>query len=378
MKKQEHIFQPATTADEEQLSIIASAHKGLFKIAGMILLLTVTAWLFLGRIAFYVHGNGMLLNKEGIKTVFAENAGRVVKVNAQIGSTIQKGENIAQIERASLLKEIENAQERLQQEINVINSNFITLDQRKLYSSQSIKDLQVKLEKQKSLLADKIIAEDRYIDTMNTIFQLQTELIKVDREKIKSKNKIEDLRRDKEILEKNYQDQIMIRSPYAGKVVEMMFNEGSVLENGSPLMTIELTSKKELQAILYFPVADAKKIQKGMALDILPGFTKAQEYGAIQAIVDYVDHYPASEQAMFNEVQNKTFIDMILNQGVQQQVNAILLKDSTTHSGYAWTTKQGAPIELQSGTFCQARIKIEEKRPIDVIVSQLRSWMGLE
>jgi len=59
------------------------------------------------------------------------------------------------------------------------------------------------------------------------------------------------------------------------------------------------------------------------------------------------------------------------------QVVADLHPDSTTFSGYKWSSSKGPELNISSGTTTTVRVTIEERAPITFILPILRSSSGI-
>jgi len=54
--------------------------------------------------------------------------------------------------------------------------------------------------------------------------------------------------------------------------------------------------------------------------------------------------------------------------GAPVEIRVALTPDATAPSGYAWSSGAGPPIELSSGTPCEATILVSTQRPIDLVL----------
>lgn len=351
----------------DKLLVVVTPSSIFFISIALICIMLAGTWLYLGRIPYFVQGSGILLNKEGIKTVHADIEGRVQTVSVHIGDVIQKDQIYGLLTKPVLFKELQNAEQKFAQQIATKKANDNLRKERKAAINTQIIQMKAKVESQKKLLEAKIIIQETLTTAIMNLTVKEQELEILDQEEKEEQIEVDNQRRQRDKLQLDYTHLTTLKSPYAGTVTELMFNEGSVVTQGMPTMILELPTQHMLNATIYIPFAQAKEIKTGMSVIIVPSFLQQNEYGGIQATVETIDTYPASEQAMLNEIQNKPFISRLLKQGVQLKVTASLLKDANTLSTYAWTTPQGAPIQLQSGTFCQAKIRVAEKRPIDLL-----------
>ena len=64
--------------------------------------------------------------------------------------------------------------------------------------------------------------------------------------------------------------------------------------------------------------------------------------------------------------------------GALMQVKLTLQQDSTTESGYAWTSSRGPSTQVSSGVTAQVRVIVERRAPITFILPILKSSAGLD
>jgi HlyD family secretion protein len=153
-------------------------------------------------------------------------------------------------------------------------------------------------------------------------------------------------------------------------VVEIRVNEGSIVQAGTSLLSLEPTSA-ELQAVLYLPPADGKDIQPGMSVQISPSNVPRQQYGVLLGKVASVGAYPATYDGMLAVLGNEELARMLSVDGAPIEIRVELIKASTP-SGYQWSSPQGPAFQVQSGTFCTANITISTEAPISLVLGGSR------
>ena len=89
-------------------------------------------------------------------------------------------------------------------------------------------------------------------------------------------------------------------SVFTGRVISVDVALGDVVQTGSRLMTIEKTGQHSrfLQAILYVPANQGKRIVTGMRVHVSPSTVKKDQYGSIMGLVTYVSAFPTNREAM--------------------------------------------------------------------------------
>jgi hypothetical protein len=165
-------------------------------------------------------------------------------------------------------------------------------------------------------------------------------------------------------------------STYAGRVLEVFVHNGSAVERGTILLTVEPTSS-ELEAAIYIPVGDGERVEPGMQVNLAPTTAKKSEFGYLRGTVTWVGRFPASHKGMLRLLENEELVHSLTQDSPCLLIKADLVPDSTTVSGYAWSSSKGPPAPLYSGTPCRARITVREQRPIRLLIPTLRDLLGL-
>jgi HlyD family secretion protein len=284
----------------------------------------------------------------------------------------KKQEEIAQLD--TQFKETETAENDLQERY-INNQNEITSSRAELQ----------KLELEESNI------QDTYLKTQNEITKLQIELKNLDsREATQSKqnfqdtttrtNQIAELQREIAKLDTQIGNSSQIISPYSGRVLEVSQRPGEVVTAGGRLATIEVeNSSKDLAGISYFTVAEGKKIQPGMSIQLTPQTVKRERFGGILGKVTAVSDFPITSETVAHEIGN---IDLANGLAKKRdgliQVTAQLEPDPKTASGYQWSSSTGPAGKITPGTTTIVRVKVEERAPITFVLPILRSVSGLD
>lgn len=166
----------------------------------------------------------------------------------------------------------------------------------------------------------------------------------------------------------------------SGRVLEMKVQKGDIVRAGGPVCTIaqEKQQTDSLEAVVYVPVQQGKKIIPGMAVNISPSTVKKEEHGFMLGNVVYVSEYPSSAQRMMLTLGNSELVRQLIGDGgAPIEVRVKLIMDSHTSSGYKWSTAEGPPIVIDDGTFCLGEVKVEEKRPISMVIPFIKKILPI-
>lgn len=164
-------------------------------------------------------------------------------------------------------------------------------------------------------------------------------------------------------------------TPYSGHILEIKINEGDLVERGTPVLSVELLTaggRQDLDAIIYVPPTEGKKIKPGMDVQISPSTVKREEFGVMLGKVASVGEFPATYQGMFRLLGSDELVQALSAGGAPIEVHVELTPDEETVSGYKWSSPQGPPTRIDSGTLCTARITLREQRPLSLVLPVLR------
>jgi HlyD family secretion protein len=179
---------------------------------------------------------------------------------------------------------------------------------------------------------------------------------------------INDLQRSLDELEIKYTFSAYVRSPHQGKVIELMTKKGQLIEQGTPVASLEVANpiSRHLEAIIYIAPNEGKKIDTGMVVRIAPSTVKVEEYGYIEGQVIKVSEYPSTRQGMAKVLGSS---DLVQTFSKTESPIAVLvkLKSAKNASGYQWTSAKGPNTEIKAGTLCEANIVVSRQRPISLM-----------
>ena len=194
------------------------------------------------------------------------------------------------------------------------------------------------------------------------------------------KNPIQEVKHSIAQLEKKLEFNQQIKSPYSGCILELTADNSSVLKPGDLLGSIKIDSISDsVSSVAYFPVGDGKKIKSGMDIFITPDTVKRERFGGIVGTVTNVSTYPITKQGASSIVGNAEVIEEIISKvGTVIAVQANLQLDSSTSSGYKWSSSNGPEnLSITSGTTTITRVTLEKQAPITLVLPILREWSGL-
>jgi HlyD family secretion protein len=158
-----------------------------------------------------------------------------------------------------------------------------------------------------------------------------------------------------------------IRSPFEGTVLEIMVKPGQLITPNTPVVSLQ-KAEETLEARLYLPPAQGKRVLPGMLVQIEPVSVKKEVFGLMLGEVSAVAPFPARPESMLRSLQNSTLVSEFSQHGAPIEVVVRLMTNRTARSGYQWTSGRGPPLAMTSGTLCEGTITLTNHRPISLVL----------
>ena len=286
------------------------------------------------------------------------------------------------------LQRMKSRQQLFKQEGAISGDEALKAEQEYLQNLEKIADIQNQL---KELDVKTTETERDYHQNLSTISDLQAQLKELDSKRASvaqqdlenataRKKEIQEVKREIAKLQLQLGDNSQIISQYSGRILEITLTPGQVVNAGTRLATIEAENpQSQLVSVTYFPVAEGKKIQSGMKIQITPQTVKRERFGGIVGNITSISRFPISKESAAAEVGNAEVVEGLLSQQKEGliQVFSDLELDSTTPSGYKWSSSTGPQTKISSGTTTLVRVKVEERAPITFVLPILREYSGI-
>lgn len=380
-----------------------------------LLLAAALVWSVTGTLPHKVAGAGMLVKSGGVLEVVAPAEGRVSDVAVEVGESVTEGQVVARVAQPALFEELQEARARLAslraeheralgfaREDGRLDEAGLARERADLQASvaaaeASLRSLEERVRAQEELVRDGLMTratllntQQQYDGTRERVRELRAALERLALRRLEEDNRRRDAvsgseqrlqaaRAEVAQLERAYQEASQVVSPYTGRVLEVMTEQGGMVGRGEPLLSLDLTGRavKELVAVIYVPSVHGKKIRPGMPLHVAPSTVRQEEYGMMVGKVTYVSNFPATPRGMMRTLKNEQLVRELSGGGAPYEVHADLLVDPATASRYRWTSSGGPPMEVQSGTLAMGQVTVERERPIAAVLPLLRRWTGM-
>jgi HlyD family secretion protein len=401
--RQKALERLASPENMHELIQVTSSRSWLALIALATIIFAFTLWGIFGELPKSISGQGILIQSGGIAEVNLLGSGVVSHILVDEGQEIHQGDTLAIIAQPELQVQMDKVKERLNYfkakrvkiiRFNLNNENLSDYYEKKYEiveqlaaSKRQEKNSEENLAAQEELFAQKNIAKEqlnqarlRLIRAQRNTLVYENEMKKINAQ-INAYNhpqtdeiegldlEINDLQRSLDELQIKFTLSAYVKSPYEGKVIELMTKKGQLLDQGTPVASIEVANpaSRHLEALIYVRPDDGKKVEKGMEVKISPSTVKVEEYGYIVGEVIKVSEYPATRQGMAKVLGNADLVQTFSKTESPIAV-VIKLKEAKNKSGYQWTSAHGPKIGIKAGTLCEANIVVSRQRPISLLL----------
>ena len=168
-----------------------------------------------------------------------------------------------------------------------------------------------------------------------------------------------------------------VYSDQVGKVVQIVTNKDDQFNPGKDVIRISPVSYSPQMIVCYVPLANAKKLERGMMVNITLDSLDSSSYGNMAARIINIDAYATPNEAMASVLgDNNNLASVFTKDGAVVAVACELYPDSETVSGYYWSNKKGASVEVQNGSLVTVKIITDEVAPITKLFSKLKDIWG--
>jgi HlyD family secretion protein len=159
---------------------------------------------------------------------------------------------------------------------------------------------------------------------------------------------------------------------FVGRVTRKTEGHGVVIRTAD-----EQNPQGVARLLVYVPASEAQSVRPGMRVEISPAGAGREEYGFIRGKVTFVSETPATEAALLRVFENASLVRALAGDAPVTEVDVEMEPDSSTPSGFKWSSSKGAPIRLPGGTPVSAEIVTEETAPVKLVIPHLRKRVGI-
>jgi len=373
-------------------------------------------WSVLGRIPQNVSGTGILVKSGGVLDIIPVAPGQIIDVAVNVGDQVTAGQVVARVAQPEVAARLEEAKADLatlrerHRQLSEFGDKNLALQRENLARQRAATERSIasaetmtrwtgeRIATQKKLVESGLVLKQSLIETRekrqasaqqisegrSTLAQIAVKELELhnqrQRELAASQDKIAETERTLEEVSRELQRKSQVVTPFTGRILEVLVEQGAIAGEGEPILRLDLAGRtvKDLEAVIFVSSGMGKQIKVGMPVLIAPATVKQEEYGTMMATVTEVSDFPVTVKGMQRVLKNEKLVETLSNKDAPYQIRVDLIVDPTTPSHYRWSTSQGPPQQIRSGTLATAQIAVDHRRPIELLLPLLRRSGGVE
>lgn len=167
-----------------------------------------------------------------------------------------------------------------------------------------------------------------------------------------------------------------IKADNNGKITKLLVDVGVELFSGTEIARFTPELAYDNIVVCFVPIIEAKKITKDMKVLLYPSSIDSQKYGHMEAEVYSVSEYAVNAGNLKYVLGSDNLVaDQFINNGPVISVICKIKTDSSTNSGYYWSSENGKLLTISNGTFMSAKIVVDECAPITKLFNNIKDHL---
>jgi HlyD family secretion protein len=378
----------------------------------------VIVWSIFGDIPTRVAGSCIIMHPRGVSDVTADMEGRVTALLVQPGERLAAGQEVAVVASPELFDRIQQARNRLSdlnamaklthgemQRSGKLSAESLaeqrsTLALRAESDRKRIRLLEQQMELDQRLRSEGLITKRAAAQTPLDLADARASLADTERKLQEVDKRATDFarssggnlaridqqrgeaQRELAALEAQGQSVTRLRSPVAGRVVEVKTALNGAVKRDTPVLSIEPVDSEAgpLEAVMFVSAADGKKISVQDKVELLPTHARREEHGVLRAQVLSTSAYPSTPQGLLNTITNPELMRELAHGTATYEVRIGLQRNAAAlaeaRNPYLWSAAAGSSVPVSSGAMCQGEILVHHERPISLVLPIFRSTVS--
>ncbi len=332
-----------------------------------VVIVAAIAWSIVGQLSVQVDGTGIMLRGETVQSVQVGTAGKVEQLLVAKGDLVSEGQVVAHLQLteidaqiAATLDRIRDLRGQQQQQSGKLQGL------RQSYQTQ-LRHLEEQLKTKQDLYRRGLARKQDVLAVEGNIANIKAQIFQTELGESDFGSAIREEQRTLKQLETNKEEGSIVTSPFSGRVSAVLADQGELIQAGSRLLNLEAEEDEPFQVLIFVPFTEGKKVAVDMEVKIAPTNVKPEEFGFIVGRIREVSPQPVTPEEVRRTLNNDQLAQKFAKD-TPFKVSALPVLDAATPSGFKWTSAQGPPIEISSSTPCTARVIIERKRPISLVI----------
>ena len=378
----------------------------------MVMTVAVIIWAILGEVSTYVKTEGIILSREGmVFDAVSVSGGTLMRIIPAIGDNVAKEGLVAEIFNAETMERyisatalaeqsaqtLKDRESEAREENALVLQNIVKQRERLVELERTGRELvdkaRQRLQDDQALLAqgmiDRMAVErsEQALDlALRNLFDAMSRREGLEADELRRRNNLKarvNLAKSEHLKAKRRVSELAtlietgrIRAPVSGRVTEVKAQVGATLGSGESVISIE-TGGEGLDVLIYVSPLDGKRVKVGLPALVSPATVRREKYGSMLGSVESLSEFPASLNGMIAVLQNQDLAKTFSRDGPPYPGRVALTLDSSTTSGFAWTSPHAVDVKITPGTLATVEVKVSSEPPIALAVPWIKEKLDL-
>lgn len=372
------------------------------------------AWILFWPMPTEVVGQGVFIVPQGATVIDSRAEGQIASVPVAVGQRVRKGEPLLRLYLPVLEQELHRQQRDLV-ELERINADLDLRDHARLDAARRVRDTALqklkaeerrvasvagtyrqKLADLRHLARREVVAplSREVVDTEDRSTQLAVQLdniriserqaidafekvqLDVDTEAQRRRYRIDDARRGIAVTRARLAYDGVLRAERDGQILDLQVVRGQTVKPGQRLGTLGGRDSTTMQAVAYFRPADARRLTRGLPVELVPHWNERGRFGGVQARIAQVSLLPATREDVDTTLGSPQLAEALVQDGPVMRT-LIVLRRGSGGDGFRWTLSGGSSVfPIRQGLTLDAHAYVEWRSPITYLLPMLRDLTG--
>ena len=380
----------------------------------------IVAWALFWPVPTEVVGSGVLIYPDNAGVLNARAGGQVQSLSVRVGDRVRKGQVLMQLYLPVLEKQLAQQRGNLAQ-LERHNRELNFRDRRRLETEQVALDTALakladdskrygqlqatyasKLRNldwlakrevvaplsssvvgvQQNLTSTSVSLDDVKTQEKNLLTNYQQVKLTIETQALQRRYQIDDLKRQIRVTEAQIAFDGNVVAERDGTVLDLQVIQGQTVGTGQRLGTIGRSQQpnandQPLKAVSYYSPGDARRLQPGLPVEVVPQWNQRGRFGGIVGRVSQVLTLPATEDDVATTTGNPQLAKELTKNGPVLRAEIELQRDPSSVDGYRWTLSGGSGVfPVRDGLTVASHAYVEWRTPITYVIPGLRSLTG--
>jgi len=380
----------------------------------------IVAWALFWPVPTEVVGLGVLIYPDNAGVLNARAGGQVQSLSVRVGDKVRQGQvlmrlylpvlekqlaqqrgNLAQLERHNRelnyrdLRRLETEKVALDTALAKLADDSKRYGQLQATYASKLRNLDWLAKRevvaplsssvvgvQQNLTSTSVSLDDVKTQEKNLLTNYQQVKLTIETQALQRRYQIDDLKRQIRVTEAQIAFDGNVVAERDGTVLDLQVIQGQTVGTGQRLGTIGRSQQpnpndQPLKAVSYYSPGDARRLQPGLPVEVVPQWNQRGRFGGIVGKVSQVLTLPATEDDVSTTTGNPQLAKELTKNGPVMRAEIELQRDSSSVDGYRWTLSGGSGVfPVRDGLTVASHAYVEWRTPITYVIPGLRSLTG--